>query len=199
MGKKVRKEREERRESFAAKRSREKRKNTLIAAGVLGVVVLIVGYAAYSFATMQSNTVGGPEGAGPLGSDHAHASILVRIFGDTFDFSVPAYQIKSSWIHFEGQDGTTIHRHAENVDLGYLFETLNIELTDECFIFPDRTREFCTNEDYSLKFYINDEQVDDIRDYVIQEGDRILISYGGETQEEIEQQLEDLESQPIQG
>ena len=41
----------------------------------------------------------------PLGhtmaDDHQHASILVKIFGDKFDFSPPSYQIRSSWIHFE--------------------------------------------------------------------------------------------------
>lgn len=195
MGKKARKEREEKRENFAAKRSREKKKNTLIAVGVLAGVAAIVGYAAFTFVSMGGSGPGAPEGAGTLGDDHAHASILVRIHGDKFDFSLPAYQIKSSWIHFEGSDGNTIHRHATGVTLGYLFETLGIDLTDECYIFPDKTRQFCTNEDYSLKFYINHEKVPDIRDYVIREDDRILISYGGETQEQIEQQLSELDSQ----
>ncbi|NIP62936.1 MAG: protein-disulfide isomerase [Nitrosopumilaceae archaeon] len=198
MGKKVKREREEKRENFKEKRSREKRKNTLIAVGILGVIAAIVGYAGYTFATMQTTAPGGPEDAGVLGSDHAHASILVRVFGDKFDFSLPAYQIKSSWIHFEGQDGNTIHRHATGVTLGYLFDTLNLQVDNECFIFQDG-REFCTNEDYTLKFYINGQRVDGIRDYVINEGDRILISYGAETQEEIQQQLEELNNQEIVG
>lgn len=198
MGKKVKREREEKRENFKEKRSREKRKNTLIAVGILGVIAAIVGYAGYTFATMPATAPGGPEGAGALGSDHAHASILVRVFGDKFDFSLPAYQIKSSWIHFEGQDGDTIHRHATGVTLGYLFDTLNLQVDSECFVFQDG-REFCTNEDYTLKFYINGQRVDGIRDYVINEGDRILISYGAETQEEIQQQLEELNNQAIAG
>jgi len=196
MGRKERREREQKRENYAAKRSAEKKKHTAIAIGVLAVIGVIVGYSAYSFATMQASAPGGPEGAGPLGSDHAHAGVLVRIFGDKFDFSLPAYQIKSSWIHFEGQDGTTIHKHATGVTLGYLFETLGIGLTDQCYTFPDG-REFCSNEDYSLKFYINGQQVDDIRDYEIMEDDRILISYGAETQEEIESQLIELENQEL--
>ncbi len=58
-------------------------------------------------------------------------------------------------------------------------------------------REFCTNEDYSLKFYINGQQVSDIRDYEISEDDRVLISYGDETPEEIDSQLTQLENQEI--
>lgn len=199
MGKKARKEREEKRESFAAKRSREKRKTLLLAAGVLGVVTVIVGYSAYSFVNMQGNTPGAPPGAGALGDEHEHASILVRIFGDKFDFSTPAYQIKSSWIHFEGADGNTIHRHASGVTMGYLFETLGITLTDDCFAFQSQQgeRTFCNDENFTLKFYINHQKVDSILDYVLEDDDRILISYGNETPEEIEEQLAELDSQQI--
>jgi len=165
--------------------------------GLFGIIVAAVGYSAYNFATLQTNAaLDAPPSAGTLGDDHVHASILVRIFGDKFNFSLPAYQIKSSWIHFEGQDGDTIHRHSTGMQLGYLFETLGIILNDECYIFPDG-REFCTNEDYSLKFYINHKQVPSITNYVINEDDRILISYGNETPEQIEKQLVELDSQQI--
>ena len=196
MGRKERREREQKRESYASQRSAEKRKHTLIAVGVLAVIAVIVGYSAYLFANMTQTAPGGPEGAGPLGSEHTHAGILVKIFGDTFDFSAPAYQIKSSWIHFEGNDGTTVHKHATGVKLGYLFQTLRLGLDDQCFEFQDG-RSFCTNDEYSLKFFINGEQVSDVRDYEIKEDDRILISYGAETPEEIQAQLLELDAQPI--
>ena len=196
MGKKARKEREEKRESFAAKRTREKRKSMLMVAGVLGIVVVIVGYSAYNFVNMQGSAPGAPPGAGMLNDDHAHTSILVRIFGDKFDFSSPAFQIKSSWIHFEGQDGDTIHRHSTGVTLGYLFGTLGLDVNDECFVFPDG-RQFCNNDDYSIKFFINHQQVPDIAGYVIDEGDKILISYGNESPEEIDKQLLELDNQLI--
>ena len=196
MGRKERREREQKRENFATKRSSEKRKQVAIAAGVFAVIAVIVGYSAYTFATMSQNAPGGPENAGPLGSEHSHAAILVKVFGDAFDFSAPAYQIKSSWIHFEGRDGTTVHKHATGVTLGYLFETLRLGLDDQCFTFQDG-RSFCNNDDYSLKFYINGEQVKDIRGYEIKDNDRILISYGGETPEEMEAQLLELQNQEI--
>ena len=137
MGRKERREREVKRENYATKHSAEKRKQTLIAIGVIGVILVIVGYAAFLFLNMTETAPGGPENAGALGSDHAHAALLVKIFGDTFEFSSPAFQIKSSWIHFEGRDGSTIHKHATGVDLGYLFETLAIGLDDhKCRYFP---------------------------------------------------------------
>ena len=196
MGRKERREREEKRENYATKHSNEKRKQTLIAVGVLVGIALIVGYAGWIFVNMTETAPGGPENAGALGSEHSHASILVKIFGDTFEFSSPAFQIKSAWIHFEGNDGTTIHKHATGVNLGYLFDTIGIGLDDQCYVFPDG-KSFCTNDDYTLKFFINREQVPDITNYEIMEGDRILVVFGSETPEEIEAYLLQLDNQEL--
>ncbi len=196
MGRKERKEREVKRENYASKHSAAKKKETLIAIGVLAVIAVIVGYSGYLFLTMTETAPGGPDNAGALGSEHSHAALLVKIFGDTFDFSSPAYQIKSSWIHFEGRDGTTIHKHATGVDLGYLFETLAIGLDDQCYVFSDG-KQFCSNDDYKLKLFINGEQVPDIREYEIMEDDRVLIVYGAETPEEIEAYLLQLGNQEL--
>ena len=196
MGRKERRARETKRENYATKHSAEKRKNTLIAIGVLALIASIVGYAIWEFATMTESVPGGPENAGVMGSEHVHASLLVKIFGDTFGFNGPAFQIKSSWIHFEGRDGTTIHKHATGVTLGYLFDTLSIGLDDQCYVFPDGSS-FCTNEDFTLKFFINGEQISDIIEYEIMDDDRILIVFGDETLEEIEAYMLQLENQEI--
>ena len=196
MGRKERREREQKRENYATQRSSAKRKNSLIAIGVLALIGVIVAYASWMFVTMDQNAPGGPENAGALGSAHSHAAISVKIFGDEFDFSSPSYQIKSPYIHFEGRDGSTVHKHATGVTLGYLFDSLNLIVDDQCFIFQDG-RSFCDNEDYSIKFFVNNMEVDDIRPVEIQEDDRILISYGGETAEEIKEQLEKVNNQII--
>ena len=175
MGRKAREERQERREDVVAKRTKAKRKTTLMAAGILALIAVIVGYASFVFITQvdSDSVLGAPEGAGKLGDEHVHSSVLVRIFGDKFDFAVPSYQIKNSWIHFEDSDGTTIHRHSTGVTLGFLFDSLNIGIDTDCFVFPDG-RQLCTNEDYSLKYYINHKPVSDISDYVFEDGDCLL-------------------------
>jgi len=198
MGKKTKKEREDKRESFAAKRTKQKRKSTLIAGGIIAIVAVIVGVSVYNFTNLTESAPGAPPGSGTLGDEHEHASMLVRIFGDKFDFSLPAYQIKNSWIHFEGQDGTTVHRHSSGVTLGYLFETLGIAIDENCYIFPDG-REFCNSDEYSIKYFINHQPVESINDHVLKEGDRILISYGDENQEQIDAQLSELDAQPVLG
>ena len=202
MGKKSRKEREEKRGSFATQRTKEKRKHSLIAVAVLSSIAIIVGISVYNFVSFEQTTPGAPPGAGTLGSEHVHSTILVKLHGDIFDFSGPAYQIKSSWQHFEARDGSTIHRHATGVMLGFLFETIGIGLDDECFSFKASAggeRRFCTNEEFSLKFYVNHEPVDNLTERVFEDGDRILISYGSEDQSEIDTQLLELDAQSILG
>jgi len=191
MGRKERRERAEKRENYATRHSAEKRKETLIAVAVIAVIAVIVGYASWMFLNMTETAPGGPENAGALGSAHENVGIIVNIFGDKFDFTTPAYQIKSSWIHFEGGNGYIIHKHATGVTMGFFFDSLSLELDDQCFVFKDG-RNFCTNEEYSLKFLINGEQVSGIRDYVPENNDAILISYGAETPEELEGQLLEL-------
>ncbi len=127
---------------------------------------------------------------------HEHTSILVKIFGSKFDFSSIQFQLMSPWIHFEGSDGNTIHRHSKGITLGYLFDTMNLGLSQNCLVVQDG-REFCNNNNDSLKFYINGDKIQDIQDYEIFDKDRILISYGHETPEEIKEQLEELESQEL--
>jgi hypothetical protein len=196
MGKNRREKREEEREGFASKRTAQYRSRNLKALGILSMIGVIVAFACYEFVTSTNNVPGAPLNAGKLGDEHIHASMLVKIFGDKFDFANPTYQVKTSWIHFENQDGDTVHRHSTGVELEFLFNSMKIAMDENCFVFPDG-RQFCTNDDYTLKFYVNQQRVDDIRTYVIQEDDRILISYGNEDQEEIDKQLAELNAQTI--
>ena len=196
MGKNRREKREEEREGFASKRTSQYRSRNLKAIGILSMIGVIVGFACYEFVTSTNNVPGAPENAGKLGDEHIHASLLVNIFGDKFDFSTPNYQVKTSWIHFENQDGDTIHRHSTGVELEFLFNSMSIALDDKCFGFPDG-RQFCNNDDYSLKFYINQQKVEDIRKYIVQDDDRILITYGNEDQLAIDKQLSELNAQAI--
>ena len=197
MGKKIKEERAEKREKYSDKISREKLKFKLIAIGVIAGVAVVLGITGYMFYQNtfvgKQNAPGAPPGAGILGGEHEHAAMNVMIFGDRFDFSSPAYQVKSTYIHFEDNNGETIHRHAANVTMGYLFDTLKIKLTDDCYIFPDK-REFCTNNDYSLKFFLNHEPKKSLSDYSLKQGDRILISYGNENSTKIDEQLARVDS-----
>lgn len=190
MGKKSREEREQKRENYAEKISRQKRKYKLAAIGLATGVAIVLVITSYMFIQMNNTAPDAPPGAGALGSTHEHAVMKTIIFKDEFDFSKQQFQVKNRFIHFENHNGDTVHLHATGVPMSHLFETIGIGLDDNCFIFPEPdNREFCTNEDYSLKFYVNHEKVPSILDYVLKDSDRILISYGNENGTEIESQL----------
>ena len=196
MGKNRRERREEEREGFAAKRTAQYRSRNLKAVGILSAIGVIVAFACFEFITSTNNVPGAPENAGKLGDEHVHASMLVKIFGDKFDFSNPNYQVTTPWIHFENSDGDTVHRHSTGVELEFMFNSMKIAVDENCFVFPDG-RQFCNNDDYTLKFYVNQKKIDDIAGYIIQDDDRILITYGNEDQLAIDKQLAELNAQAI--
>ena len=195
MGKKEREEREQERESFYEKRQKQQFKYKAIGIGVLAGVVAVLAISGYNFYVLSTQVVpqGVPPGAGPLGNVNIQAGILTMIYGQQFDYSSTAYQVKNAYIDFEKENGETIHMHAANVTLGFMFNSLNIGLTDKCFTFPDK-RAFCTDDKYSLKFFVNHHQLQDISNYVIKQNDRVLISYGNENSTQIDGQLSQLDS-----
>jgi hypothetical protein len=195
MGKKDREEREKVRESYVEKHQKQRMKYKLIAVGIFGGIIAVLAVTSYNFYELSTTTVpqGVPVGAGTLGGVHIHAGLLTMIYGQMFDYGSPAYQLKSPYIHFEKDNGETVHMHAANVTLGFLFDSIHIGLTDKCFIFPDK-RQFCTDDKYTLKFYINHKQVPSIRDYVFKQNDRVLISYGNENETQINDQLARVDS-----
>ena len=190
MGKKDREERVQERETFYQKRQKAQFKNKAIAIGILAGIIAVLGISSYNFYELSSTVTpkGMPLGYGPLGGIHIHSGVLVMIYGQQFDFTSTAYQLKSPYIHFEKDNGETVHMHAANVTMGFLFGTLKIGLDDKCYTFPD-ARKFCTNDKYTLKFYVNHHQVPDLANYVFKDQDRMLISYGDENETQINSQL----------
>ena len=76
MGRKNREERREKREDYAAKITKNKRKSNLMAAGILTLIALIVGYSGYVFVTMDADVPGAPPGAGKLGGGCPEISLF---------------------------------------------------------------------------------------------------------------------------
>ena len=123
---------------------------------------------------------------------HAHATILLKVYGDKFDFSQKQFHLKDPRINLEPAQPDLIHRNSEDATIGLFFETLGMQLNQKCLVFFDG-RDFCNNDEYTLKFYVNNEKIDDISEYVISNDDRILISYELESTEDIEKQLAEVE------
>jgi hypothetical protein len=169
-----------------------KRRSQLISIAIIAAVGAAIAYGVYSYAQSPPRTAS----FGALGSTHEHTAFRLFINGQVIDFSQPKYQVKSQYVHFENGDGDTIHKHATGVDIGFLFETLGIKFTSECITMDDGTG-YCNDSNNTLKFFVNGVRSDMYNNYVLNDGDRILLSYGSETQEQIDEQLRAIEIQSI--
>lgn len=193
MGKQARKKKVQNRKNHAKNLSNKKLKNKIIMFGILGVIVAIVGYSAFTFSENINNALVLPSGIGALGSEHTHQGISAMIFGELMDFSFSEFQVQDRRIHFEGGEGYTVHRHATGVPVGYFLETLGFRFDNDCISFEGE--DFCTgDDDNSWKFFVNREPVDNIQEYVGDEDDRILITYGNSIPAELSAQLDIAES-----
>ncbi len=123
---------------------------------------------------------------GPAGSAHVHASLIVFVNGERVDFSKKEYQLRDSLIHFEDGNGFVVHRHATGVTLPYLFDTLGIQLSENCIKLSKNGEANCNSVYGNLSIIVNDVlRNQDINYYIFNQGDRILISFGSESPVEI--------------
>jgi len=152
---------------------------------------------AFSFFVPQSPTANAIKGShsagvGRLGSTHEHVDFKVYIEGQQIDFSQERYQVRSQFIHVEDGDGDIIHIHATGETIGFFFDTVDISFTSECIIVDsglETEQRYCTAGDKTLKFYVNGEPNILYDDYLLKDLDKILVSYGSETEEQIQEQL----------
>lgn len=153
--------------------SKKLKKRTAIAIAV----VVIIGVIYFVVASLPS----GPRvSVGPPGSTHTHQDFKLYVNGQTVDFSQPKYQLKSRHVHFEGGDGYVIHTHATGMTLGYMLNTLGIPLSQDC-VRVDATS-YCNSGNNTVKMYVNGQPTSDVN-YLFQDLDKVLVSYGAESVE----------------
>ena len=117
---------------------------------------------------------------------HEHADFKVFINNQEIDFSQEKYMLRANDVHVENMKGNEIHKHASGITLGYFFNTLGIEFNENCFVIE---REYCNDDNNELKLYVNNLRNYEYDSYEISDNDKILISYGSESEEEIQGQI----------
>ncbi|HEY4505934.1 MAG TPA: protein-disulfide isomerase [Candidatus Paceibacterota bacterium] len=171
-------------------------KSHIVLICVLVAVLLVVAALGLKWPFTQENAGDAPQSSiGKAGSEHSHSSMLVFIRGELFDFSKPEYQLKSPLVHFEDDDGTTVHKHATGITLPYLFETLGMKLTLDCLEMPGRS--YCTQGNEALKIFVNQVPFNSkIVGYELRPGDKILINYGSDSDFDLKLKLNSVPNLP---
>jgi hypothetical protein len=181
--------------SYFAISRRRKQRFMLIIIPIAVAVIAIAVVSAVMYSTQQhSSSNNGNYGA--VGSAHEHAAFAIKINGKQIDFSQPKYQLQSRLIHVEGGDGTTLHRHATGVPFQEFLKSVNMNIMNGCFT-SDDGKQYCTNGENRLRFFINGNETNSVNNYVINPNDRILVIYGNENADQINQELEALQRAKI--
>jgi hypothetical protein len=165
---------------------------------ILPIIAVIATIAVVSIFLYSPNLP--PAGFGALGSAHQHAAFLVKVNGENIDFSQPQYQVVSDYIHVENGDGTTLHRHATNVTFAEFLKSVEMDIDEEnnCLVFTNNGTEYCNNNFNQLRAFVNGNPTNSISDYVINDSDRLLVIYGNETEEQLNEALDEVNRIQIQ-
>lgn len=127
-------------------------------------------------------------------SFHAHADFKVFLDGKEFSFNKTAFDVTNRHIHLhlKNPDGDkVIHLEGmENITLKIFFDSLNITFNASCFI--TESEGYCNNVQKRIRFFINGNENFQFDLYEPRNIDRILITYGNETDEEIVKQMENV-------
>ncbi len=132
---------------------------------------------------------------GVLGSAHIHANLKVYINGKALDLAKQEYYMKSMMMHLDEHPnpddaGSVLHMHAKGVPLWIFLESIGMKFDNDCFVTDNGNgRKYCNDGENRLRFYVNGAENAEFGDYIFDDGDKILITYGDETKEDIMQQL----------
>lgn len=151
---------------------------------IYGLIILVGVVAAY---VIMSSLSSGPR-MGSVGSTHEHVDFKIYIEGEQIDFSQPKYQLAAQYVHVENGVGGVIHKHATGVTFRDFLKTVNMDMDGKCFK-SDDNKQYCGEGGKTLKFYLNGKLSDKFETYELNDLDKVLISYGNETSEQIKQQL----------
>ena len=138
---------------------------------------------------------------GILGSQHIHADWKVYINGKPLDLSDKSHMERmknnqpiSSFIHVDSgapapeKTGDVLHMHATGIPLWVFFKSIGINFNKNC-ITLENNEKFCNDGNNKLNFFVNGKENNEFENYVFNDLDKILISYGNENQEQIKNQL----------
>jgi len=103
-------------------------------------------------------------------------------------FTAAMYHNLSKDAYIESDNPNIIKIKKANITWDDFFKTLPFKLTSDCL--TTGTQEtFCTGQNGTLKFYLNDTKTDNLLSREINQDDRALITFGNETEAQIQNQI----------
>lgn len=126
---------------------------------------------------------------------HAHADVALYLNGEKIDLSQEKYmstpeRVLSKYVHLHDGVGNVVHFHAQNISLKTFLESIGFAFDTEtgCAL-TDENVSLCANENNSWKIWVNGRDATFGFEYVPADLDRVLISFGNETREQLIEQF----------
>ena len=131
---------------------------------------------------------------------HYHANFAVFINGERELFELPTYYEEvaacttayhdnpKGRVHMHGEVNDVIHVHDARVTYGNFFHNIGWGIGKNYLATVDKT--YVVDEENELTFILNGEEIDSITNRVIGNLDKLLVSYGDETDEVLQKQFE---------
>lgn len=116
------------------------------------------------------------------------ASFLIFTNGTKRDFSAGRYHNLNTDVFIDPASPTTVVVNRTGITWGDFFNTLPMKLTNECLT-AGTGQEFCTNQTSSLSFYINGQKEDSALTKIINNEDKLLVTYERNNTSNLEEQL----------
>lgn len=131
---------------------------------------------------------------------HYHSNFVVYINGEREEFALPSYYEEvaacttayhdnpKGRVHLHGEINDVIHVHDARVTYGNFFQNIGWGIGKDHLATVDGV--YIPDEEHELTYILNGEKVDSVTNKVIGNLDKLLVSYGGESDEELFKQFE---------
>ncbi|PIR08393.1 protein-disulfide isomerase [Candidatus Gottesmanbacteria bacterium CG11_big_fil_rev_8_21_14_0_20_37_11] len=134
-----------------------------------------------------------PVSPSPGDQVHIHADFKMYLDNKLFDFSPEKYYTRDGKeldpaVHFHDKNSNFLHIHKKGITLSYFFKTLGMDLTNDCLTLDDG-KKYCSDEVNSLKLIVNGQENKTPEKYEPKDLDRILVSFGHETEKELQDEI----------
>lgn len=121
------------------------------------------------------------------------ASFAIFTNGTFRIFTDPKYHNLSPEIYIQSDKPNIVYIKKANLTWGDFFKTLPMKLEKDCLT-TGTNQTFCSKENYTLKFYLNGEKVDNLLTQTIKPNAQALITYGIENETQINNQIDQLKN-----
>lgn len=104
-------------------------------------------------------------------------------------FTAPMYHNQSEDVFIESSNPNIVRVKKADITWDDFFKTLPFKLAKDCLT-TGTGQTFCTNSNGKLSFYLNNIEDSSVLEKQINKGDRLLVTYGNENEEQIQLQLQ---------